>query len=90
MVKLSQVRPHRHQGIWFFLRNLASSSLVLKSVDLAKRKPWPVGAHALVLPEGWRERIDQAREKVGVFWDEPHGGAAAIRRVLEAGLEEGT
>ncbi|KAH7176383.1 glycosyl hydrolase family 3 N terminal domain-containing protein [Dactylonectria macrodidyma] len=86
MLKLSQVAPHRHQGTWFGLRNVASSSLILGAVNIAHQRTWLTGAQELALPQGWRERVAQAVETIGPYWDEPSGGAPEMKRIVQSVL----
>ena len=86
MIKLSQVKAHRHQGSWFMLRNTTTSSLVLCAVYLAQQIPWRTGARAITLPNGWMTRISEAHEKIGPFWNEPHGGSRAMQNLLQTCL----
>jgi hypothetical protein len=86
MLKLSQVAPHRHQGTWFGLRNLAAATLTLCAVDSAKRKGSSRGAHQLDLPDDWRERANRGVEVFGPLWDQSSGGAKEIGLLMRSAL----
>ena len=84
--KLSQVSPHLHHGTWFALRNAATSSLILIAASKACSDLNLLGAHELVLPEGWRERISRTLDIVNPFWSINEGGSLEIRQIIESSL----
>ncbi|KAL6405206.1 putative C6 transcription factor [Ilyonectria robusta] len=93
MLKLSQTVAHRHQGTWYMLRITTTASLVLSAVEMAQSKladSQASGAAAtvqgVIIPEGWRRRVQQAVNAVPGYFDEPDGGASNLKKIIQAVL----
>jgi hypothetical protein len=85
---LAQVSPHLHQGTWFGLRNVVTSSLVLIAAYKAQNAPNLPLVHELVLPEGWRRIISNAFGMLSPYWNVSGSGGAEMRRVLQSALDD--
>ncbi|GAM40360.1 hypothetical protein TCE0_038r12655 [Talaromyces pinophilus] len=94
MLKLSQTVAYRHQGNWYLLRSITTSSLILAAVHLAQcrlREREAAGAtptsENLIPPEAWTSRVKDAVESAQPFFDETSGGASNMKQMILAALE---
>ncbi|KAH8662622.1 hypothetical protein BX600DRAFT_466683 [Xylariales sp. PMI_506] len=76
----------RHQGLWFTLRNLAAMSLILTAANQAHTRPDRFAARRIVMPTGWRDRIDDMLFKIDPYLKEPVGGVSEAFQSLAARL----
>ena len=86
--KLSQVLPHLHQGTWFGLRNVVTSSLILIAAHKAQNNPNLPLARGLILPESWRKISSRAFGILSPYWDVSGSGGSEMRRVLQCALDD--
>ncbi|KAL4756319.1 Zn(II)2Cys6 transcription factor [Aspergillus foveolatus] len=93
MLKLSQTVAYRHQGNWYLLRSMTTSSLILAAVHLAQcrlREGEAAGAtppsENLMPPEAWTSRVRDAVESAQPFFEETSGGASNMKQMILAAL----
>lgn len=87
LLKILQLQPRRHQGTWFQLRQVVTSSLIVSSVCFAQQMPWRAGAHALVLPDDWLSKVQQALGRLETSsWAEESGGVRAMYALVQSVL----
>lgn len=88
MSRLQVISPYRHQGTWFGLRSIASSTLVLAAASKAQRNPNLLGAADLVIPDEWRKQASMTIESMNRFWSEENGGIRQMKRLVDWALSE--
>lgn len=86
--KMSQVKPHLHQGTWFGLRNVVCSSLMLVAAHNAINSSDRPLAQDLILPEGWKKLSSRAFTTLSPYWSVRGSGGSGMNRVLQSALDD--
>lgn len=87
LLRVGKISPQLHQGTWFALRNMASSTLMLGAASTAQKCSDLLGAHELAIPTDWKELIIGAVDRVGPYWEQNRGGVPELRSIIHAVLE---
>ncbi|KFA72598.1 hypothetical protein S40288_09755 [Stachybotrys chartarum IBT 40288] len=87
ITKILQLKPFRHQGTWFSMRQMLTSTLVLCAVCLAQHRSDRVAAGAILFPPGWLPKIRESLTQLeSSFWNEENGGGKALYSVIRSAL----
>lgn len=86
ILRNSAVSPQFHQGTWFLLRNITSSTLLLGAAAIAQTRADLLGAQEIVVPESWKETIQGAVEIVEPYWEQNRGGLPEMKKLIDAVL----
>ena len=88
LYKLVQVSTQIHQGTWFMMRTHATSAIILNAANIARKDASLLGAASMVMPDGWREGIENMMNQIAPYWDDDSGDIAEIRRAVERALSD--
>lgn len=86
LLRASNASPQFHQGTWFLLRNITSSTLMLGAASIARRQPDLLGAQEVVIPEGWTEMIRGSVENLSPYWEQKRGGLPEMKKLIDTVL----
>lgn len=86
LLRVSKATPQLHQGTWFVLRNLASSTLLVGAASIAQRYPDLLGARDLIFPAAWKELILATMDIVDPYWGMNQGGISETKTLIHAVL----
>lgn len=79
LLRIQSATTTLHHGLWFYLRNFLSCSLILIAANQAQKDPTLNSATGLVLPADWSQAIIAKRQQ---FLDNSRTQTTQIRRIL--------
>lgn len=82
LLRVHRVTPQLHQGTWFLLRNMASSTMMLGAASMAQKRSWLLGAQEVVVPTNWKGKLLEAVEATTPYWEQSSGGLPELRKMI--------